>query len=43
MRWREERPPLEEERFRPVLYHYDGPKFRLQLSESEVIFNFGRG
>ncbi|KAG6541734.1 hypothetical protein Mapa_016746 [Marchantia paleacea] len=36
VRWREERPPLEEERFRPVLYHYDGPKFRLQLSESEA-------
>ncbi|KAL2620746.1 hypothetical protein R1flu_000951 [Riccia fluitans] len=36
VRMREHRPPLEEERFRPVLYHYDGPKFRLQLSQSEA-------
>ncbi|KAG6467578.1 hypothetical protein ZIOFF_074608 [Zingiber officinale] len=28
---------LEEDAFRPVLYHYDGPKFRLELSISEVI------
>lgn len=38
MRWREERPPLEEEHFRPFLYHYDGPKFRLELSVKEVYF-----
>ncbi|CAM6092476.1 unnamed protein product [Calypogeia fissa] len=36
VRWREERPPLGEEKFRPVLYHYDGSKFRLQLSKSEA-------
>ncbi|KAI9201082.1 hypothetical protein LWI28_017729 [Acer negundo] len=29
--------PLEEDAFRPVLYHYDGPKFRLQLSVPEAI------
>ncbi|KAJ7520121.1 hypothetical protein O6H91_20G067400 [Diphasiastrum complanatum] len=28
---------LEEDAFRPVLYHYDGPKFRLQLSVPETI------
>ncbi|RWW24351.1 hypothetical protein GW17_00011365 [Ensete ventricosum] len=28
--------PLEEDAFRPVLHHYDGPKFRLELSISEV-------
>ncbi|KAF3773875.1 B2 protein [Nymphaea thermarum] len=28
--------PLEEDAFRPILYHYDGPKFRLQLSVPEV-------
>lgn len=38
VRWREERPPLEEEQFRPFLYHYDGPKFRLELSVKEVYF-----
>jgi hypothetical protein len=36
VRWREQRPPLEEETFRPLLYHYDGPKFRLELSKAEV-------
>eukprot|EP00850_Spirogloea_muscicola_P010664 SM000063S20054 [mRNA] locus=s63:528205:529765:+ [translate_table: standard] len=29
--------PLAEEVFRPVLHHYDGPKFRLQLSVPEVL------
>ncbi|KAM5550168.1 B2 protein-like [Rosa sericea] len=29
--------PLEEDAFRPILYHYDGPKFRLQLSVPEVL------
>ncbi|KAJ7527199.1 hypothetical protein O6H91_16G041700 [Diphasiastrum complanatum] len=28
---------LEEDAFRPVLHHYDGPKFRLQLSVPETI------
>ncbi|KAJ7538425.1 hypothetical protein O6H91_11G047300 [Diphasiastrum complanatum] len=28
---------LEEDAFRPVLYHYDGPKFRLQLSVPETL------
>lgn len=28
--------PLEEDAFRPVLHHYDGPKFRLELSVPEV-------
>lgn len=28
--------PLEEDAFRPVLHHYDGPKFRLELSIAEV-------
>jgi hypothetical protein len=37
VRWREQRPPLEEETFRPLLYHYDGPKFRLELSKAEMI------
>ena len=27
---------LEEDAFRPVLHHYDGPKFRLELSIPEV-------
>ncbi|KAH9550323.1 hypothetical protein CY35_10G065600 [Sphagnum magellanicum] len=36
VRWREQRPPLEEETFRPLLYHYDGPKFRLELSKAEA-------
>jgi len=29
--------PLEEDAFRPILYHYDGPKFRLELSVTEAI------
>uniref|UniRef100_A0A0E0A177 DCD domain-containing protein n=1 Tax=Oryza glumipatula TaxID=40148 RepID=A0A0E0A177_9ORYZ len=29
--------PLEEDAFRPVLHHYDGPKFRLELSIAEVV------
>ncbi|KAI5073754.1 hypothetical protein GOP47_0011767 [Adiantum capillus-veneris] len=29
--------PLEEDSFRPVLHHYDGPKFRLQLSIPETL------
>ncbi|KAK8968590.1 hypothetical protein KSP40_PGU011121 [Platanthera guangdongensis] len=29
--------PLEEDAFRPVLHHYDGPKFRLELSIAEVL------
>ncbi|GMH06847.1 hypothetical protein Nepgr_008687 [Nepenthes gracilis] len=28
---------LEEDAFRPVLHHYDGPKFRLELSISETL------
>ncbi|PQQ17602.1 B2 protein isoform X2 [Prunus yedoensis var. nudiflora] len=28
---------LEEDAFRPILYHYDGPKFRLQLSVPEAL------
>lgn len=28
--------PLEEDSFRPVLHHYDGPKFRLELNIPEV-------
>ncbi|KAK4410007.1 B2 protein, partial [Sesamum angolense] len=31
--------PLEEDAFRPVLHHYDGPKFRLELSVPEVSLN----
>lgn len=27
---------LDEDAFRPVLHHYDGPKFRLELSIAEV-------
>jgi len=30
--------PLEEDSFRPILHHYDGPKFRLELSVPEVRF-----
>lgn len=30
--------PLEEDSFRPILHHYDGPKFRLELSVPEVLF-----
>ncbi|XP_062232339.1 B2 protein-like [Phragmites australis] len=29
--------PLEEDAFRPVLHHYDGPKFRLELSVPEAL------
>ncbi|XP_022970042.1 hyphally regulated cell wall protein 3-like [Cucurbita maxima] len=29
--------PLEEDSFRPILHHYDGPKFRLELSVPEAI------
>uniref|UniRef100_A0A0D9WKJ6 DCD domain-containing protein n=1 Tax=Leersia perrieri TaxID=77586 RepID=A0A0D9WKJ6_9ORYZ len=29
--------PLEEDAFRPVLHHYDGPKFRLELSVAEAV------
>ncbi|XP_060187941.1 B2 protein-like isoform X1 [Lycium barbarum] len=29
--------PLEEDAFRPVLHHYDGPKFRLELSIPETL------
>ncbi|KAL3526289.1 hypothetical protein ACH5RR_010945 [Cinchona calisaya] len=29
--------PLEEDAFRPVLHHYDGPKFRLELSVPETL------
>uniref|UniRef100_A0A7I4CRB1 DCD domain-containing protein n=1 Tax=Physcomitrium patens TaxID=3218 RepID=A0A7I4CRB1_PHYPA len=36
VRLREERPPLEEAKFRPLLHHYDGPKFRLELTVSEA-------
>ena len=28
--------PLDEDAFRPILHHYDGPKFRLELSVPEV-------
>ncbi|KAL9267631.1 B2 protein-like protein [Drosera capensis] len=30
---------LEEDSFRPVLHHYDGPKFRLELSVSESVWS----
>ena len=30
--------PMEEDSFRPILHHYDGPKFRLELSVPEVNF-----
>lgn len=30
--------PLEEDSFRPILHHYDGPKFRLELNIPEVNF-----
>lgn len=36
IRIRKQYKPLEEDAFRPVLHHYDGPKFRLQLSVPEV-------
>ncbi|KAG8045027.1 hypothetical protein GUJ93_ZPchr0008g13167 [Zizania palustris] len=29
--------PLEEDAFRPILHHYDGPKFRLELSVVEAL------
>uniref|UniRef100_A0A0D9YAC9 DCD domain-containing protein n=1 Tax=Oryza glumipatula TaxID=40148 RepID=A0A0D9YAC9_9ORYZ len=29
--------PLEEDAFRPILHHYDGPKFRLELSVAEAL------
>ncbi|PON34224.1 Development/cell death domain containing protein [Parasponia andersonii] len=29
--------PLEEDSFRPILYHYDGPKFRLELNVPEAL------
>ncbi|GAQ80717.1 hypothetical protein KFL_000600340 [Klebsormidium nitens] len=29
--------PLDEDHFRPILHHYDGPKFRLQLSVQETL------
>ncbi|KAL6508185.1 hypothetical protein OROHE_021727 [Orobanche hederae] len=29
--------PMEEDAFRPVLHHYDGPKFRLELSVPETL------
>lgn len=32
--------PLEEDSFRPILHHYDGPKFRLELNIPEVKFHF---
>ncbi|GAV61093.1 LOW QUALITY PROTEIN: Dev_Cell_Death domain-containing protein, partial [Cephalotus follicularis] len=31
--------PLEEDAFMPILYHYDGPKFRLQIIHIKMIFN----
>jgi hypothetical protein len=36
IRVRKQCKPLEEDSFRPILHHYDGPKFRLQLSIPEV-------
>lgn len=32
--------PLEEDSFRPILHHYDGPKFRLELNIPEVTIIF---
>ncbi|XP_020105952.1 B2 protein-like [Ananas comosus] len=29
--------PLEEDAFRPILHHYDGPKFRLELNVQEAL------
>nr|GME00515.1 B2 protein [Ipomoea batatas] len=29
--------PLEEDAFRPILHHYDGPKFRLELNIPETL------
>ncbi|XP_024519511.1 uncharacterized protein LOC9629856 isoform X2 [Selaginella moellendorffii] len=36
VRIRENRAPLEEDAFRPVLFHYEAKKFRLELSMSET-------
>jgi hypothetical protein len=36
VRLREERSPLEETKFRPILFHYGGPKFRLELTVAEA-------
>ncbi|CAI5990785.1 unnamed protein product, partial [Closterium sp. NIES-65] len=36
VRLREQRSPLDETKFRRFLYHYDGPKFRLELSLTEA-------
>ncbi|KAK6137263.1 hypothetical protein DH2020_029010 [Rehmannia glutinosa] len=32
--------PLEEDSFRPILHHYDGPKFRLELNIPETLRMF---
>jgi len=40
IRVRKQCKPLEEDSFRPILHHYDGPKFRLQLSIPEVDSTF---
>ncbi|EFJ30070.1 hypothetical protein SELMODRAFT_91200 [Selaginella moellendorffii] len=40
VRIRENRAPLEEDAFRPVLFHYEAKKFRLELSMSEVLATF---
>ncbi|KAG0578163.1 hypothetical protein M758_4G002600, partial [Ceratodon purpureus] len=37
IRIRKQCKPLEEDSFRPILHHYDGPKFRLQLSIPEAV------
>jgi len=37
IRVRKQCKPLEEDSFRPILHHYDGPKFRLQLSIPEAV------
>ncbi|CAK9140269.1 unnamed protein product [Ilex paraguariensis] len=29
--------PLEEDSFRPILHHYNGPKFRLELNIPEAL------
>ncbi|KAJ7184006.1 hypothetical protein O6H91_Y539800 [Diphasiastrum complanatum] len=36
VRLREMRPALEEDKFRPLLHHYDGRRFRLELTRSEA-------
>ncbi|KAK1326358.1 hypothetical protein QJS10_CPA01g01839 [Acorus calamus] len=33
--------PLEEDSFRPILHHYDGPKFRLEISIPEALALLG--